>query len=561
MNAVADREQLIASIKTQPEWDLLVIGGGITGAGVMLRAAQQGQRVLLLEQQDFAWGTSSRSSKMVHGGLRYLVNGDFALTRESVRERELLMTELEGLVEPMSYVYAHYRGRWVERFGLRMLLKLYDRFAKRVTHKALSIADTLMLLPGLRASGLVAATQFEDAVTDDARLVLRTIDEAEQQGGIAINYLKAMELIEKEGRIVGLKAEDQVSKMCITLNAKCVVNASGAWVSRLWGRSGGIENDRQQQVRPLRGSHLVLPGHRLPIGSVLTMPHPRDGRSVFIFPWDQTTVVGTTDLDHEQPMDREASITADEFDYLLTCVQDRFPDLNLQPEEVLSTWAGVRPVISEGEGLSPSDEKREHACWAQPGLVSVSGGKLTTFRVIADQVLELVRQQTKPSAGNSSAPSLFGINQLPVHPAGIGGGAWKRLHGRYGKRLDQWWSHHSDQRTLGNTPTLLSELYWAAAFQKVVHLDDLLLRRTRVGLQLPEGAALWLPQVRQLCQPLLGWSNKRWEQEEQRYRAIIDTFYSLPAGVKVSQVSACLSENNDSVDHTALPSDASRELS
>ncbi|WP_426417874.1 glycerol-3-phosphate dehydrogenase/oxidase [Aestuariirhabdus sp. LZHN29] len=529
MDAAAQRKQLIKqTLVQQTQWDLVVIGGGITGAGILLRAAQRGLKVLLVEQKDFAWGTSSRSSKMVHGGLRYLAKGDFALTRESVRERELLANQLPGLVEPMSYIYAHYRGRWVERFGLRLILKLYDYFAGRVTHRGLDAEETREMLPGIRCQGLVAGTRFEDAVTDDARLVLRTLDEAHQLGAVAINYLQVSDLIYKDDAVIGVKLEDVVENQVFSVNASCTVNACGAWVDKLWGKLGGKEGDKQQRIRPLRGSHIVIPGHRLPIGSALALPHPVDGRNVFIFPWEQTTVIGTTDLDHDQPMDQDPSINRVELDYLLQCLDYQFPDLNLQADEILSTWSGVRPVISEKEGVSPSDEKREHAVWSEPGLVSVGGGKLTTFRAIADQVLDRIAAQGLLPGLQTDQVPMFESGLVMACPRELGAGAWRRLVGRYGRRLSEWWPLNANSQRVGSTPTLWCELYWAASAQQVVHLDDLLLRRTRIGVQLPHGARDWLPQIKELCLPILGWDEEVWEQEQSRYLNIIERYYGVP---------------------------------
>ncbi|RRJ84642.1 glycerol-3-phosphate dehydrogenase/oxidase [Aestuariirhabdus litorea] len=528
MDAAAQRKQLIEQLQGTEEWDLVIIGGGITGAGILLRAAQRGLKALLVEQQDFAWGTSSRSSKMVHGGLRYLVNGDFALTRESVRERELLIKQLPGLVEPMSYLYAHYRWRWIERLGLHLILKLYDLFAGRVTHSGLTADQTRTLMPGIRDTDLVAGTRFEDAVTDDARLVLRTLDEACRLGAVAINYVQVTQLLHRDGKVCGVEMTDRLEDRTLVVDARCTVNACGTWVDRLWGESGGKENGKQHRIRPLRGSHIVIPGDRLPIGTALALPHPEDGRNVFIFPWEQTTVIGTTDLDHDQPMEQEPVITRAELDYLLAALRHQFPDLALEETEILSTWSGVRPVISEKPGLSPSDEKREHEIWSEPGLVSVGGGKLTTFRVIADQVLERIAAQGLLPALKSDSVAMFKREPTPPLPTGVDSGSWCRLLGRYGARLREWWSPDCDPGRVGNTPTLWCELGWAARAQSVVHLDDLLLRRTRIGVQLPRGGEAWLPRIKQLCQPALGWSDEQWSAEEARYLEIIDRYYSLP---------------------------------
>ncbi len=529
MSAVSDRKsQVEFCLAQQQEWDLIVVGGGITGAGVMLRAAQAGMKVLLLEQNDFAWGTSSRSSKMVHGGLRYLVSGQFSLTRESVRERELLSRQLPGLVKPMSYVYAHYKGKWVTRIGFRWLMKLYDLFAGRRTHRALNFDETLLMLPGMRDENLIGGTRFEDAVTDDARLVMRTLDEARALGGAALNYVKVNSLIKAQERVAGVEAEDKETQQHYSLRSKCVINATGVWVDSLWDGAG---EQAGQHVRPLRGSHIVLPGHLLPIGSALALPHPDDGRNVFIFPWDNTTVVGTTDLDHKADLDFEASISQAELEYLLTLVNYQFPLCNISAADLISTWAGVRPVLSEDDTVSPSDEKREHACWSQPGLVSISGGKLTTFRCIADNALALAKECCDLPNFEPLPEQLFVPIKKTLKPEYLSTAQHYRLRGRYGKQLDKWITQSINTGYIDNSPFLWCELGWAAQDQQVVHLDDLLLRRTRIGLQLKQGGTKWLPEIRELCQALLGWDDAQWSAEEERYRLIISSYYSIPEAV------------------------------
>ncbi|WP_409437978.1 glycerol-3-phosphate dehydrogenase/oxidase [Pseudomonas aeruginosa] len=274
------------------EWDLIVVGGGISGAGILREAARRGWRCLLLEQRDFAWGTSSRSSKMVHGGLRYIAKGQWRLTRDSVRERQRLLGEAPGLVEPLSFVMAHYRGGFPGPRLFGGLLSVYDALAGRRNHRFYDAAALRYLAPGLKEQRLLGGTRFFDAVTDDARLVLRVLAEARHDGGEAFNGMRVRELLREGGQVVGLRAEDRESGELFDFRCRALALATGAWADEL-RQPGGSEH-----IRPLRGSHLLLPAWRLPVAHAFSFMHATDRRPVFVFPWEGATVVGTTDLDH-----------------------------------------------------------------------------------------------------------------------------------------------------------------------------------------------------------------------------------------------------------------------
>lgn len=499
-------------------WDLIIIGGGITGAGILREAARRGWRVLLVEQRDFAWGTSSRSSKMVHGGLRYLAAGQYRLTRDAVRERERLLAEAPGLVERMQYLQPHYRGQFPTPRLMRALLWLYDRIAGQRSRAFHPAVEARTWLPDLAPTALIGASRFADAVTDDARLVLRTLSEALADGAMAVNYLAAIDILREDGEACGARLRDQLSGEEFTLRAPVVINATGAWADRLRGQEASI--------RPLRGSHLVLPYWRLPVSCSVSFPHPADRRPVFVFPWEGVTVIGTTDLDHDRSLDDEARISDAEVDYLLAAARQIFPGRGLRRADIQATWSGVRPVVAGGAD-APSKEKREHVLWDDRGLISVAGGKLTTFRLIALDVLRLAAPRLPPARPVRSNEPVF--RPLPAGPAptAVSPGTWRRLQGRYGADTPKVLASGATE-PIGASATLWAELGWAAANEAVVHLDDLLLRRTRLGLLLPDGGAHLLPRIRALCQPLLGWPDARWAQEEQRYRELWQRYYGLP---------------------------------
>lgn len=510
-------------------WDLLIIGGGISGAGIALEAARRGLSVLLAEQKDFAYGSSSRSSKLVHGGLRYLKQGQWQLTRASVRERDQLLKQAAGLVEPQSFAFASYTGRPPGRWLMALGLALYDRFAGQSARHFYASDEFLMLSPHIAGDQLQGGLCYTDAKTDDARLVLRILQEAQQFGALACNYLKAEQLIEHGGQIGGAVLRDQLSGQSMPVQARLVVNASGAWADQ-WA----AEADSRYRLRPLRGSHLLFPHWRLPVAQAISLMHPRDGRPVFLYPWEGATLVGTTDVDHHADLNHEACISADEVNYLMQALQLQFPQLALSPADVLSSYAGVRPVLSGG-AADPSDESRDHAIRSKHGMIHVCGGKLTTFRLMALEVLQLAGR-LQPGRFANAARDLPGEPLLKPVRAEHGGAELaysqrRRLFGRYGNAAAELLAQAAPAQLqlIPGTETLWAELAWAAGNEAVVRLEDLLLRRSRIGLLLRHGGRDWLPAIRQLCQPLLGWSDTEWELQQQAYLQLIQQHYSLPA--------------------------------
>lgn len=619
------------------EWDLLVVGGGITGAGILLEAARRGLRALLVEQRDFAWGTSSRSSKLVHGGLRYLKEGRFALTRESVHERDALLRDAPGLVEPQSFAFGDYAGRKPGRRAFLLGLAIYDRMAGQHARHYFGVQEFLALAPRIRTVGLQGGICYQDAKTDDARLVLRVLQEAQSHGGVAVNYCAVQSLLHDapgtgagraigaatasttastagahavaaayaaactsaeaaassgarvmaaagascvpavpggasavgegssagaiqaapaavgEGRVRGALVRCVLNGEVHEVRAKLVVNATGAWADRLHRQPAA-------KLRPLRGSHLVLPAWRLPLAQAISLMHPHDGRPVFAFPWEGVTIVGTTDVDHRADLQLEAAITQQETDYLMAALRDQFPTLALCEDDVLATYAGVRPVLDTGKA-DPSKEARDHVLWRQDGLLTVTGGKLTTFRAIALDVLRHAAPQlphwqpdlvpraifapapspeAAPSPQSGPAPGAAATAhppaQWPAKKLGAGRsprlppGQAQRLRGRYGAQAGALVAaaQEGELEPIPGTETLWAQLRWAARHESVQHLEDLMLRRSRLGIQLAHGGASVLERVRAICQPELGWDDQRWAAEQAAYLALCRANYSLP---------------------------------
>ncbi len=509
------------------QWDMIIVGGGITGAGILREAVRLGLRVLLLEQNDFASGTSSRSSKLVHGGLRYLNNAQFKLTWQSVCERDELLREGPGLIEPLPFLFPTYRGDAIPGWMMEIGLSLYSWMGgKWNAYQRLTPGELCALSPGLCADRLTGGFRYCDAQTDDARLVLRLIREAVGTGrAVVINYARVEGLLRGAGGLVnGVAVCDRVTGATAEAHAAAVVNATGAWADRLRGQVGA-----RARIRPLRGSHLIFPQYRFPVYQAVTFPHPRDARPVFAFPWEGVTLIGTTDLDHRDDLDNEPSISPEEFDYLLRAAQAHFPDLALAADDVLSTFAGVRPVISRSQSKAPSKESREHVIWEEGGLLTVTGGKLTTFRHIALDALRALRRRLPRL--EKVDDHLAALDPMPPVEAlpGLTHAEALRLVARYGPPiLDLARVRPEELGRVNGLPIHWLELRWAARHEAVIHLDDLLLRRVRLGLLAPNGGEKFLSRIRQMAQSELGWDDVRWEQEVAAYQARWRAHYSLP---------------------------------
>jgi glycerol-3-phosphate dehydrogenase len=489
--------------------------------------------VLLVEQRDFAWGTSSRSSKFVHGGLRYLKEGQIGLTRDAVHEREQLLVDAPGLVERIGFLLATYQRDKIGRLVYRAGLTIYDLLALQWSHRYYSPADFRLFAPHIELVGLKGGFHYSDAQTDDARLVFRVIREAVSEHSdraVALNYVSANKLLRDEtGQVSGAILQERESGETKSVRARVAINATGYLADRLRAQvgEGALGEER---LRPLRGSHLVFPGWRLPVAQSITFLHPFDQRPVMAFPWEGATLVGTTDVDHDQDWRGEPHISPDEVAYLMAGAESQFPSLNLQLSDVVATFAGVRPVIGTGKEL-PSEESRDHVVWREAGLLTVSGGKLTTFRLIAQHALKAIRDEfpdlpaleTKERVLNPTPDDL--LKECPLDEA-----LRRRLSGRYGLTARELVTaaNPGELECIAGTRFTWAELRWGARAEGVQHLEDLLLRRTRLGLLLPHGGRDYLPRIREICQPELGWDDGRWAAEEQSYLDLWQQCYSLP---------------------------------
>lgn len=533
----ATRDQIWAQIADP--WDVLVIGGGITGAGILREATRLGLHALLVEQRDFAWGTSSRSSKLVHGGLRYLKEGHFRLTRASVHERQQLLHEGPGLIDPLGFLLSVYKGDFPGRWTFEVGLTVYDLLALRWDHTYYSPQDFQALAPHIAERDLKGGFRYGDAQTDDARLVLRILREASAESAALLNYTRVDDLILENGQVVGAHLQDMIGDRRAKVRARVVINATGVFADQLRSLVQG-----SPRIRPLRGSHLIFPAWRLPVAQAVSFLHPFDRRPVFIFPWEGATLVGTTDVDHSGALDTEPRISPEETAYLMAAVEAEFYSLGISLQDVISTYAGVRPVIGSGKA-DPSQESRDHVIWEENGLLTVTGGKLTTFRLIALDVLKAMRHRLPDMPEvDSKMPVLNPVNISLPGAEGLEEAKRRRLLGRYGADTPALVAaaQPGELEAIPGTPILWAELRWAARAEGVAHLEDLLLRRTRLGLLSPEGGACLLPSIRSICQGELGWDDQQWETEASQYHVLWQHAYSIPAAAEIPDWKIMLTE-------------------
>jgi len=378
-------------------FDLLVVGGGITGAGIARDAALRGLQVALVERSDFARGTSSASSKLIHGGLRYLEHYEFALVRESVRERSLLTRNAPHLARPLPFLFPVYEESGVKPWEIRAGMWLYDLlalFGNYRNHRMLSRNQTRRLSPHLGQDDLKTCALYYDCLTDDARLTAETALDARAHGAVLATYCEAIEFtVDSAGRTTGAWIQDRLDEASLTgegqatprvpVRAKVTVVAAGPWTDQVLG--GKLE---RPLLRPTKGSHVVLDRARLPIDQAVVIKSRLDERVLFAIPWAQRTILGTTDTDACDPPDAvEAS--REDVHYLLESANGYFPELQATPDDVISTWSGLRPLMAGGEGLDPSEVSREHAIVnVDPGLLAIAGGKLTTYRLMAEEAVD-----------------------------------------------------------------------------------------------------------------------------------------------------------------------------
>lgn len=376
------RDQRLAQLAAA-RLDVLVVGGGIVGAGVARDAAMRGLRVGLVEQHDFAFGTSSRSSRLLHGGLRYLAQGNLGLVREASLEKRTIAEIAPHLAQPLGFIFPSYRGEGPPLWQLRIGVKLYDLLCSGrnfAPSRAFALDATRALLPDLRTENLAGAVRYYDALTNDARLVLDTLRSAERHGAQVLNYTRFAHPI-REGETWRCTLEDRLAGGTLTVRAHAIVNASGPWSDQLPGS--------EVRLRLTKGIHLVVDASRLRVPSAVVITEGK--RILFVLPWGKRVIVGTTDTDFRGAPE-EVAVEPDDVAYILRTVNNFFPRTQLAAADIVSAWAGLRPLVANADG-SPSDISRAHEIRSpRPGWWDITGGKLTTYRLMAEQAVDAIAQ-------------------------------------------------------------------------------------------------------------------------------------------------------------------------
>jgi len=492
-------------------FEVVVIGGGITGAGVALDAASRGYSVALLEGRDYAIGTSSRSSKMVHGGLRYLENFDVGLVREALLERQLMVELAPHLVYPTPFLVPTFGEDKPDR-KLGLGLNAYDvlagvgggrnrrerRWRRRPAeaedswspdrHRTIDRDEVLDLTPALADRDPDSAYMFYDCQTDDARLVLTVLGEAQRFGAVCLNGARVTAVREKNGKARVVEFVEAASGATVSVEADNVVNATGVWADQI--RPGEIEREEDiPKIAPSRGAHLLFSAADVDMGRAACIVPAGEGRRIFALPWYGRTLVGTTDVDHDGGIE-EVAATQDDIEYLINALNE-FMGLSLTDSDIVGAYAGVRPLISTGDPRKSVDISRQAELYeTSSGMLTITGGKLTTWRRMAKQTVDRIVERAGREARCQTAEIPLGMEIDPAEldaPEGVGKESLDQLAFRYGHaargvvRLA-----HSDpelaQPIVPGLPDLLAEAQLAVEFEQARSISDVLLRRTRLGL-------------------------------------------------------------------------------
>jgi glycerol-3-phosphate dehydrogenase len=517
-------------------FDLLVIGGGITGAGIALDASARGLRAALVEKRDFAAGTSSRSTKLIHGGLRYLEHFDFALVREGLRERATLARIAPHLVDPCPFVVPIYRDNkrnYDHPLKMRAGLVLYDLLAGRygfASHRHLSRDEALKLAPQLDPRGLKGALLYYDALTDDSRLVIEVIKAARELGSRIANYTRVTGFIKDEfGKVAGARLRDELTGDEFTARSRIVINATGVWMNDVAGLVSRPGAETAKHVRPSKGIHLTVPAERLRVGSVWLIPSLKEHRFYFVVPWHGRVNIGTTDNDYagdkDSPHPKE-----DEVSEIIDAINAYFPAARLEPSDVISSWAGLRPLISDKNARKTADiSRKEELFEAEDGLISISGGKLTTYRLMAERTVSLAARRVRERFSIISGDA--GTNELPISGGSMTRGELAREARRIArneKLSDETSRHlafnygsncyqivklireqeHLRAPVVEGLPQILAEIVYAVRSEMAVTLADVLVRRTRLAILAGEDSVRCASAAAELMARELGWSDE-----------------------------------------------------
>jgi glycerol-3-phosphate dehydrogenase len=528
------RRARLAALTAAPV-DLLIIGGGITGAGIARDAAMRGLSTILVEQRDLGSGTSSHSSRLVHGGLRYLEQGHLGLVAEAARERATLLATASHLVWPLEFVFPIHSGDRLKLWKLAAGVWLYDllsAFRKTRRHRILGKRAVLEAEPMLREKGLRGGARYFDAQCDDARLVLTTARSAIEHGAQVANYMPVRRLVIRDGRVAGAEVEDLATGEMGIIEAAAVLNATGPW-------GDAVRQMEEPGVAPLlrttRGVHIVVPRERVGHRHAITFLSPIDGRVMFVLPWGELSYIGTTDTDtSESPRDAKAS-DADIL-YLLRSVNARFPGAHLTPDDITVTWAGLRPLVRDHAGTASGNSREHVIVTGRAGMITVAGGKLTTYRAMAASAVDHVIRALPPrrrggwpresgtareSLPGSEAPDLSGFRERAL-AVGLPADTAEHLLRLYGTESAGIINLGRTDRALYQRihlrhPAIAAEVIHAARRELALTVEDVLVRRLHLYYELPDHGVAAAGRVAALLGRELGWDVERAAHEAARY--------------------------------------------
>jgi glycerol-3-phosphate dehydrogenase len=496
------RAELLARLAAQPQFDVAVVGGGATGLGVALDAASRGLRVVLVEAQDFAKGTSSRSTKLVHGGVRYLAQGNISLVREALHERTVLLRNAPHIAQPLAFVIPCYR--WWESSFYGLGLTMYDLLAGKAglgKTQRLDKARTMAALPTAQSEGLRGGVKYWDGQFDDARMALAIARTAARQGALLLNYCRADTLVYAGGEIAGLECTDTLTGTSYPIASRCVINATGVWVDAL----RQDDDDSTPMVSPSQGVHLVVDREFLPSDAALMVPKTSDGRVLFAVPWLGKVILGTTDTPTHSLALEPTALQA-EADFIL---RESARYLRKAPAraDVKSVWVGLRPLVKHDNEAGVTQKiSREHTVVvSRSGLVTVTGGKWTTYRLMAEDVLQACVERRLVAGKQASVTANLPLVGSTVTPDTIARAGLRQGQGRH--------SYGAEEAFLAALPGAdhwiapgLSEamVRFAVRYEYALTIEDVLARRCRLLFLDAKAAALAAPRVADVMEDELG---------------------------------------------------------
>ena len=518
-------------------FDVVIIGGGITGAGIARDAALRGLRVALVEARDFASGTSSRSSRLVHGGVRYLEHGHLHLVFESSRERRTLLRIAPHLVRPLAFTWPVYRGARVSRLKLSLGLGLYDvlsMFRNTSRHERLSRAEVLDVEPRLQPEGLEGGARYHDAACDDARLTLANIIAAAEAGAAVLNYATAIGFEMVAGRVRGVSVRDEIAGDTLTVRTAKVVNATGPWSDDVRSLEARVE---RASVAGSRGAHIAVPRSRVGNREAITMLHPADGRVMFTLPAGDQTIIGTTETP-TSPGTHDAQASREDVRYLLAAANSYFPAASLNDADVIAAWSGIRPLAQQLSSGDVGSASREHTiARGSRGVIHVTGGKLTTYREMASQVVDQFAGPEERHDRTSILPLPGGertLDDLRADSAEAVADPAVREHliHSYGTRWRDVWASgdeapHLRQRVVSTHPVIAAEFVYAVQHEMAVTLGDLLIRRTHLAFQMSDHAIGVASAVVEQLAPMMMWTGPQRESLLRAYEDEVGRIFEI----------------------------------